>query len=47
MHKMHAFRRMPDMPDNADAVYVISMGLDGNGVAMFVLQYLMVHVVCL
>jgi len=41
---MHAFRRMPD---NADAVYVISIGLVSNGVAMFVLLYLMFHVVCL
>jgi len=47
MHKMHAFRRMPDMSDNADAVCAISMGLVGNDIAMFVLQHLMVHVVCL
>jgi len=35
---MHAFRRMPD---NADAVYVISIGLVSNGVAMVVLQWFM------
>jgi len=40
---MHAFGRMPN---NADAVYVISIGLVSNGVAMFVLLYLMFHVVC-
>jgi len=32
MHKMHAFRRIPD---NAGAVYVISIGLVSNGVVMF------------
>ena len=33
---MHAFSTF-DMPDNADAVYVISMSLVSNGVAMFVI----------
>ena len=36
-----------ECPDNADAAYVISIGLVSNGVAMFVLLYLMFHVVCL
>jgi len=33
--------------DNSDVAYVISIGLISNGVAMFVLLYGVVHVVCL
>jgi len=33
--------------DNSDAAYVISVGLVSNGVAMFVLLYGVVYVVCL
>ena len=41
-------RRLSDMPDNADAGYVILMSLVSDGVAMFVLlDDGVLHVVCL